>query len=251
MGFDQDISRAIFDSYSKNIRDAITSDIVIAGAGPSGLLAAGILSRNGLKVTIIEKKLALGGGIWGGAMGMPEIAVEKETQQILKDLGIKPKLLKNNLLVISAFELSAALIIFAVRSGTVILNLTYLEDLLIVNKRVSGVVVNKTLLGDSLPIDPFTLECRAVIDATGHDAQTTTLLSKRGLIKPKQGDGIMDAKTGENFVVKNTGEIYSGLYLAGMSVCSYYGGPRMGPIFGGMLLSGEKVSQLVLKDLKK
>ena len=39
--------------------------------------------------------------------------------------------------------------------------------------------------------------------------------------------------------------------VAGMAANATAGGPRMGPIFGGMLLSGEKVAQLIIKRLKK
>jgi ribulose 1,5-bisphosphate synthetase/thiazole synthase len=34
---------------------------------------------------------------------------------------------------------------------------------------------------------------------------------------------------------------------AGMSANAAFGGPRMGPIFGGMLLSGRRVSELILE----
>ena len=251
MGFDIDISSAIFESFQKKFSKSIKSDVVIAGAGPSGLLCAGILAKKGLKVAVLEKRLAPGGGIWGGAMGMPEIILEKDTELLLKELRIEAITTSKNLLVASAFELSAALILFAVKSGAIIHNLTYMEDLVVIKNKVCGVVVNRTFIGENLPIDPLTLECKAVVDATGHEAQAANLLSKRGLVKGKSGDGVMDALSGEDFVVKNCGSIFPGLYLTGMSVCSYYGGPRMGPIFGGMLKSGEKVAQTILKDIKK
>jgi thiamine thiazole synthase len=36
-----------------------------------------------------------------------------------------------------------------------------------------------------------------------------------------------------------------------MCANAVFGGPRMGPIFGGMLLSGKKVAQDLLKRWKK
>ncbi|HPB32736.1 MAG TPA: ribose 1,5-bisphosphate isomerase, partial [Candidatus Sumerlaeota bacterium] len=45
-------------------------------------------------------------------------------------------------------------------------------------------------------------------------------------------------------------EVYRGLFVSGMSVCAAFGGPRMGPIFGGMLLSGKKVAGLIQDSIK-
>ena len=45
--------------------------------------------------------------------------------------------------------------------------------------------------------------------------------------------------------MEKTGEIYPGLLVCGMAVSTAYGIPRMGPTFGGMLVSGRKVARLV------
>jgi thiamine thiazole synthase len=63
------------------------------------------------------------------------------------------------------------------------------------------------------------------------------------------GEGAMDADAGERFVVDHTGEIHPGLWIAGMAVCAAHGGARMGPIFGGMLLSGQRVAGMILSSL--
>ena len=56
---------------------------------------------------------------------------------------------------------------------------------------------------------------------------------------------------GERMVVEGTREIYAGLYVCGMASSAVAGTPRMGPIFGGMLLSGKKVANLIIDKLKK
>jgi len=63
-------------------------------------------------------------------------------------------------------------------------------------------------------------------------------------------ESFMDVDGGEAGVVNNAGEIFPGLYVAGMSVCAVYNLPRMGPIFGGMLKSGKKVAEMIAKKLK-
>jgi thiamine thiazole synthase len=61
----------------------------------------------------------------------------------------------------------------------------------------------------------------------------------------------MNPEEAERLTLENTKEVFPGLYVAGMACNATFGGPRMGPIFGGMLLSGEKVARLILKELSK
>ena len=53
----------------------------------------------------------------------------------------------------------------------------------------------------------------------------------------------MWAEVGEDTIVKNSREVAPGLYVCGMCANAVVGGPRMGPIFGGMLLSGKKIAE--------
>jgi thiamine thiazole synthase len=92
-----------------------------------------------------------------------------------------------------------------------------------------------------------------VIDATGHEAVVVKHVRKRGLLPPDAGqhtagEGPMDAAAGEAFVVDRVTEIYPGLWVTGMAVAATFGGPRMGPIFGGMLLSGKRAAELIRED---
>ena len=121
--------------------------------------------------------------------------------------------------------------------------------------RLSGLVVNRTTVYGTLHVDPLVLAGKVTIDATGHDAAVVAALRKHGarLETPggePVGEGPMDAPEGERFVVEHTGKIFPGLLVSGMAVCAVFGGPRMGPIFGGMLLSGKKVAQLALDEVK-
>ncbi len=59
------ISKAIIESYKDKLIKALDVDVAIAGAGPSGLICAYYLANAGKKVVIFEKKLSIGGGMWG------------------------------------------------------------------------------------------------------------------------------------------------------------------------------------------
>jgi ribulose 1,5-bisphosphate synthetase/thiazole synthase len=94
-----------------------------------------------------------------------------------------------------------------------------------------------------------------VIDATGHAAEVINIIQKKvGPLhtesKEVVGEKSMWAEQGEKFVVERAGEVFPNVYVTGMAVGAVVGGPRMGPIFGGMLLSGERVANLILKKLK-
>ena len=56
----------------------------------------------------------------------------------------------------------------------------------------------------------------------------------------------MSPDRAEELTIENTREVFPGLYVAGMAANATFGGPRMGPIFGGMLLSGVKAAREIL-----
>ena len=76
-------------------------------------------------------------------------------------------------------------------------------------------------------------------------------LSDRDLKKvPGIGERSLDVVSGEEEVVNGTKEIYPGLYVCGMAASAVSGTPRMGPIFGGMLMSGKKVADLITRECR-
>lgn len=242
-----EISKTIIGNYHEKLVDCLTSDVAIVGAGPSGLVAAYFLAKSGVKVTILEKRLSPGGGIWGGGMGMNVAVVQEEAVPLLSEMGIRSKPAQGGLYAVDAIELAAGLCWNAVQAGATLLNLTTVEDLCVREQRVTGVVINRTMIADVLPVDPIVLSAKAVLDGTGHEAVLVQALRKRHLLTNDAnfGEGPMDATQGEQFVVAHAGEIFPGLWIAGMSVSATLGGPRMGPIFGGMLLSGKRVADAI------
>ena len=183
---------------------------------------------------------------------MNEVVVQDEALAVLEEYTVDHQSVGNGLHVVNAIELASALSLKAVQAGVVVLNLTFAEDLCVRQGRVTGVVANRSGVGETLPIDPISLEAKAVLDATGHDAALVQMLRRRKLIQgpaAEQSEGPMDAALGESFVVERVTEVYPGLWISGMCVVATLGGPRMGPIFGGMLLSGKRAADLIAETL--
>ena len=77
--------------FLKNLVTNFEVDVAIAGAGPAGLTAAKYLAKAGKKVVIFERKLSVGGGMWGGGMTFPVIVVQKESKYILEEANVSKK----------------------------------------------------------------------------------------------------------------------------------------------------------------
>jgi len=241
---DVEVSRLIIRDYFDTLQESLDSDVIIVGAGPSGLVAGYTLAEKGRKVVIMEKRLSPGGGIWGGGKGFNKVVLESSVADILAEVGIGAEK-QSDYIVVSSILLASSLIKKAVESGVILLNLFSIEDVYLNEDReVAGVVVNDTAYKmANLHVDPLTFRSRIVMDSTGHDAVVSNCLAKRGIIELK-GEDPMNAQLGEQGVIDGTKEIYPGLIVTGMASAQFHGTCRMGPIFGGMLLSGKKAAQI-------
>jgi thiamine thiazole synthase len=247
------VSRAIITRYTEELLQALDSDVAIVGGGPAGLTAAYYLAGGGLRVVLFESKLCVGGGMWGGGMMFNQIVVQDEARPILDEMGIAYRVFKQGYYTAHAVESVAALALGAVRAGAGIFNLISAEDVMVRGERITGLVLNwKATVMAGLHVDPLAVNSKYVIDATGHDAQVVNIVVRKLKATLKtatgglEGEKPMWAERGEEAILANTGEVYPGLYVAGMAANAVGGGHRMGPIFGGMLLSGRKVAQLIM-----
>ncbi len=252
------ISRAIIESYLKDLNDAVESDVIIGGAGPSGLCAGYYLARAGLKTILFERGLKLGGGMPGGGMMFNRIVVQDQGRAILDEFGIRYEQYKPGYFIAHSLEATACLVDKAIKSGLKIFNLITIEDVIIRKDVVAGVVINwSSVEMAKLHIDPVSLKSRIVIDATGHPCEITHIVERKSggkLLTPSGeilGEKSMWADLAEQLTLENTKEVYPNLYVCGMAANAVFGGPRMGPIFGGMLLSGKKVAEAVIKKLSR
>jgi thiazole biosynthesis enzyme len=249
---DVKISRIIFDRFTDEFRRHFEVDVAIAGAGPSGLIAARYLALAGKNVVVFERKLSIGGGMWGGGMTFPVIVVHEESKRILEEIHVKLRDEGDGYYSADSVEAITKICASAIDAGAHVFNAISVEDVLIHGKRVNGFVINWTAVEIAgLHVDPISIRAKYCIDATGHAAEICRIVRKKvGSLNTPSGDieneRSMNADTGERTVVENTKEVYPGLVVSGMSANAVYGAPRMGPIFGGMLLSGRKASDIIL-----
>jgi len=250
-----EVTKAIISSFLRQLEQYVDSDVIIVGGGPSGLVAGRELGKAGLKVLIIERNNYLGGGFWVGGYFMNKVTLRAPAQEVLDELNVPYSKASEGLYVADAPHVCSKLIGAACDAGVKFLQLTLLEDVVVrEGNRLAGVVVNWSPIAylpkEVSALDPIPLETKVVIDATGHDACVARKLEQRGALK-LAGEGALWIEKSEDAVVEHTGEVYPGLVVAGMAVATVYGLPRMGPTFGGMLLSGKRAAEVALDILQQ
>jgi len=252
------ITQAIIDRYFTKLKENLSVDVATVGGGPSGLVCSYFLAKNGFKVTLFERKLSIGGGMWGGGMMFNEIVVQEEGKRILDEFEIRSQPYGNGYYTADSIEAVSTICSKTVKAGTTIFNLLSAEDLIIRENRVSGLVLNWTAVEmANLHVDPLTIQSKFVVDATGHATEVVAILQKKNDVKlftetgKIVGERSLWAEAAERDTLANTREVFPGLYVAGMAANATFGSYRMGPIFGGMLLSGEKVGSLIAHELGK
>jgi thiazole biosynthesis enzyme len=253
------ISRAIVESYIKDFMGAMEVDVAVAGAGPAGMTCAYYLAKEGIRVIVLERQLRVGGGMSGGGMMFNRIVLQKEGKRILDEFGVATKEYQKGYYVADSLEAISTICSKAIKAGAKIFNLISVEDVMVrEGDRIAGLVLNWSAVSWSkLHVDPLTVRCKVAVDATGHDAEVCRIVVEK--IGPKlrtktgevMGEKSMWAERGEREILENTSEVYPGLVVAGMTANAVFGSPRMGAIFGGMLLSGRKAARVAMEAVKQ
>ncbi len=249
---ESEVTKTIVMGFMNDFVEYSNSDVIVVGGGPCGTTAAMLLAREGVKTLIIEKDVKAGGGMWQGGMLFPKMVVEEPANLFLESFGIKLKK-EGNLYTADSYYVSSKLLSLAFEHGAKMFNSVRVQDVIYRDDGIKGVVVNWDQVAHLTAncVDPLALESKVVIDATGHNAEIAKVVSEK--IGLKDGfvgrEGSMWIEKAELATVQNTKEIFPNLIVAGMAANGVAGLPRMGPIFGGMFLSGIKAAKLALMKL--
>eukprot|EP00304_Pavlova_gyrans_P016188 CAMPEP_0206034976 /NCGR_PEP_ID=MMETSP1466-20131121/1740_1 /ASSEMBLY_ACC=CAM_ASM_001126 /TAXON_ID=44452 /ORGANISM="Pavlova gyrans, Strain CCMP608" /LENGTH=308 /DNA_ID=CAMNT_0053409305 /DNA_START=64 /DNA_END=990 /DNA_ORIENTATION=- len=256
---ESEVSRAMTTRYMKDMYDFADTDVIITGAGSAGLSCAYELSKYpDIKVAIIEQSVSPGGGAWLGGQLMSAMVVRKPAHLWLDELGVEYEEMDRYVVVKHAALFTSTVMSKVLAAPNIkLFNATAVEDLIIKNDRISGVVTNWSLVTQHHDtqscMDPNVLESKMLVSACGHDGPMGAFGVKRlqqvGLIKELPGMRCLDMNTAEDAIVELTQEIAPGMIVTGMEVSEALGAPRMGPTFGAMMMSGRKAAALTLEAL--
>jgi thiazole biosynthesis enzyme len=251
------ISKAITETFMKEFLEAMEVDVAIAGAGPAGMTAAYYLVKGGAKAVVFERQLRPGGGMPGGGMLFNRIVAQEAGKMLLDEFDIRYEQYKPGYYTADSLEAVSTICSKAVKAGAKIFNSVSVEDVMIrEDDRITGLVLNWSAVSMvGMHVDPLAIRSKVVIDATGHSTEICRIVENKVGAKLRTrtgkviGEKSMWAEVGEAEIIENTREVYPGLLAAGMAANAVFGSPRMGAVFGGMLLSGKRAAELALNML--
>ncbi|AGO09853.1 AaceriAAL137Wp [[Ashbya] aceris (nom. inval.)] len=274
------VSRAMTTRYFDDLYKYAVSDVVIVGAGSSGLSAAYVIAKNrpDLRIAIVEANVAPGGGAWLGGQLFSAMIMRKPTHLFLDELEI-PYEDEGDYVVVKHAALFTSTVLSKVLQfpNVKLFNATAVEDLVTKPSgdggvTIAGVVTNWTLVTMAHDVqscmDPNVIELEGykedgtrdpkkkhgvVLSTTGHDGPFGAFCAKRLAALDAQhaikGMQPLDMNTAEAGVVKESGATPGAkyMYFAGMETATKKGVSRMGPTFGAMAVSGIKAAEEILR----
>ncbi|HOD12984.1 MAG TPA: sulfide-dependent adenosine diphosphate thiazole synthase, partial [Candidatus Omnitrophota bacterium] len=158
------VSKAILTTFQKKFLDFLDVDAAIVGGGPAGMVCGYYLAKAGKRVALFERKLSVGGGMWGGGMMFNEIVVQHQAKAVLDEFGIRTELFEENCYTADAVECVSGICFKAVQAGLKVFNLMSVEDVMARNKKIRGLVLNWTAVEmANLHVDPMTMRAKHVV----------------------------------------------------------------------------------------
>jgi thiamine thiazole synthase len=228
------VSREMVTRYMNDMLHYAESDVVIVGCGSAGLSCAWELSKDpSLKIAIIEQSVSPGGGCWLGGQLFSAMVVRKPADKFLDELEI-PYDEKDDYVVVKHAALFTSTILSKIlmRPNVKLFNATAVEDLIVKNNKVAGVVTNWTLVtlnhDTQSCMDPNVIEAKVIVSGTGHDgpmgASGVKRLESIGLIDQKKGMLSLDMNAAEDDIVRYTREVVPGMVVTVSALTFLYDG---------------------------
>ncbi|KAK8942676.1 hypothetical protein KSP39_PZI009358 [Platanthera zijinensis] len=254
------VSREMTRRYMTDMITYADTDVVIVGAGSAGLSCAYELSKDPtINIAIIEQSVSPGGGAWLGGQLFSAMVVRKPAHLFLDEIGVPYDDNHEAYVVVRHAALFTSTIMARVlaRPNVKLFNAVAVEDLIVRQGRVAGVVTNWALVSMNHDtqscMDPNVMEARVIVSSCGHDGPFGATGVKRlkgiGMIDAVPGMKALDMNAAEDAIVRLTREVVPGMIVTGMEVAEVDGAPRMGPTFGAMMISGQKAAHLALRAL--
>ena len=167
------ITQAIVQRWHEKFQESLDVDVCIVGGGPAGIVAGYFLSTWGHRVSLFERKLSLGGGMWGGGMMFNEIVVQEEAREILDQLGVPTVAFTGEYFCTDSVMCTTTLASKACLAGLRIWNLMRSE-------RITGLVINWSAVEIArLHVDPLSIASRFTVDATGHACEVVNVVERK------------------------------------------------------------------------
>ncbi|HOS93449.1 MAG TPA: FAD-dependent oxidoreductase [Armatimonadota bacterium] len=128
---EKSITRGIVERFTRELLSVTDSDVIIVGAGPSGLMAGRDLARRGARTVIFESNNYLGGGFWIGGYLMNQLTIRDPGHRVLDELGVPYEAYEPGLYTAFAPHACSKLIAATCDAGCKVISMTSVDDVVL------------------------------------------------------------------------------------------------------------------------